>query len=354
MRTKAQQVVIIGAGQAGLAAAYYLQQADIDYVVLGKEKRIGDSWRQRYDSLKLFTPRWYSQLPGLSLAGDPDQYPTKDDIADYLECYAKRFELNIELETDVYSLTRVEENFRLHTNRGLYVAQHVIIATGPFHTPSLPSFSSHISNDIRQLHSSQYRSPSDLKPGTVLIVGGGNSGAQIAVELSNKRDVILSINRRLVYFPLQLGKRSIFWWLDKLGLLHAPVEGTIGQLLKKKGDPIFGIELKKAIRQGAIQLKPKAVASHNNQIELADHSKLEVQNIIWATGYNANYSWINLPEAKDDAGNLNHVRGVTSVDGLYALGLPWQSHRGSALIGGVGKDARYICSLIIRKLDRSF
>lgn len=311
--------------------------------------KIGDPWRQRYDSLILFTPRWYSQLPGLALEGNPDDYPTKDQVANYMERYAKQFQLNIELGTEVQSLTKEKNDFLLYTNRGLYIAQHVIVATGPFHTPFLPSFSSLLSDNIHQLHTSQYHRPSDLKPGAVLIVGGGNSGAQIAVELSKDRDVILSINRSLVFFPLQLLKKSIFWWLDKLGLLHASVESMIGQSLKKKGDPVFGLELKDAIKRGAVQIKPKAVTTRNNQIVFSDHSMLEVNNIVWATGYRADYRWINLPQALDDTGNLYHVRGITSVDGLYAVGPPWQSHRGSALIGGVTKDASYICGIITRK-----
>lgn len=342
-------VVIIGAGQAGLAAAYYLQQAGVNYVVLGKEIRIGDPWRKRYNSLILFTPKWYSQLPGLPLEGNQSRYPSKDEIAYYMERYAQQFQINIKLETEVQSLTKENNSFSLHTNHGLYTASNVIIATGPFHKPFLPSFSSRLDDGIHQLHTSQYRSPFDLKPGNVLIVGGGNSGAQIAVELSKERDVTLSINRRLVFFPLQFCRKSIFWWLEKLKMLNAPVDSSVGQWFRKKGDPVFGYELKKAIKRGAVQLKPKAEAVLDNKIVFADHSMLDVKNIVWATGYRANYSWINIPQAIDEEGRLRHVRGVTSVEGLYALGLPWQSHRGSALIGGVGKDAEYITSMITRK-----
>jgi len=342
-------VVIIGAGQAGLAAAYYLQQAGVNYVVLGKEMRIGDSWRKRYHSLILFTPKWYSQLPGLPLEGNQSSYPSKDEIANYIERYAQQFQINVKLDTEVQSLTKDNNSFNLYTNRGIYTASNVIVATGPFHKPYLPSFTSRLDNGIHQLHTSQYLSPSDLKPGNVLIVGGGNSGAQIAVELSKDRDVTLSINRRLSFFPLQFYRKSIFWWLDKLGVLHASVDSTVGQWFRKKGDPVFGNELKKAIKRGAVQLKPKAEDVLDNKIVFADHSMLEVKNIVWATGYRANYSWISIPQAIDEDGKLRHIRGVSSVEGLYALGLPWQSHRGSALIGGVGKDAKYITSMITRK-----
>ncbi|MCM3633704.1 NAD(P)/FAD-dependent oxidoreductase [Paenibacillus camelliae] len=347
---QAYDVIIIGAGQAGLAAAYYMQQAGIRYVVLGKEKRIGDNWRQRYDSLILFTPRWYSQLPGLPLDGSPHQYPSKDEIADYLERYSVQFQLNIELDIGVESLTKEANQFLLDTSRGRLVAKQVIVATGPFHKPYLPTFSSEVDPDIYQLHTSQYRSPSDLKPGPVLIVGGGNSGAQLAVELSEDREVTLSTNRKLLFFPLQIGKRSIFWWLHRLGLLRASADSLFGRWLISKGDPVFGTELKQALMCGIVQLKPQTVAVHNGQIVFADQSKLHVKNIVWATGFRADYSWIKLPQVVDDAGKLLHVKGVTPVEGLYVLGLPWQSHRGSALIGGVGRDASYLYSVIASRL----
>lgn len=344
--TNLYEAIIIGSGQAGLAAAYYLKEEGIDFLLLDSEQRIGDSWRRRYDSLTLFTPKRYSQLPGLFLDGEAEQFPAKDEIADYLERYAEHFQFAVQLDTKVVSLSKPDKHFLIETSKGSLFAKQVIVATGPFQRPNIPTYASQLDGSVLQLHTSQFHNSSDLQDGNVLIVGGGNSGAQLAVELAKERQVTLSVHRQPSFLPLHIWRKSIFWWLDKLGLLYAPTESLPARLLQKRGDPIFGLELQDAIKQGQISLKPGTFGSLKREMVFADQSRLEVSNVIWATGFRADYSWIKLPLSIGDKGLPDHTRGVTSIEGLYFVGLPWQSHRGSALLAGVGRDAQWISRIL--------
>ncbi|WP_026583996.1 flavin-containing monooxygenase [Bacillus sp. J33] len=335
-------VVVIGAGQAGLAMGYYLKKQNVSFLLLDQGSEIGESWRNRYDSLTLFTPRMYSSLPGLSLKGESNQYPGKDEISDYLDRYAKEFSLPVKLDTSVTNLIKERDEFVLATNYGEYRCKNVIVATGPFQKPNIPEFAKHLSKDVLQLHSSQYKNPAQLSDGPTLVVGGGNSGAQIAVELSRDRDVYLSVGHSPTFLPQDFGNKSIFWWFDKLGLLKANVHSRIGQLIKNRPDPIFGYELKTQLRKGRIKQKPKAISAIQDAILFEDHTEDMVKNVIWSTGFISDYSWISIPSLLDEKGLPKHKRGVTDVDGLYFLGLPWQYRRGSALLQGVGADAEYL------------
>lgn len=340
-------VLVIGAGQAGLAMGYYLKQHDILFAIVGKENRIGDVWRNRYDSLVLFTPRSFSSLPGMVLKGDPNGYPTKDEIADYLEDYAQKFELPIHLNTEVISLQKENEIFKVTTNHRRYMANKVVIATGPFQKPYLPPFAESLYDQVYQVHTSGYLNPSQLQDGSVLVVGAGNSGAQIAVELSEDREVYLSVGHKMRFLPLEIMGKSIFWWFQKIGLLDVHINSPLGRLISKQSDPIFGKELKHLLQEGKIKMKPKTESVSGDVISFADNSQIQVQNVIWATGFYFDYSWIQIPNVLDHRGKPVHQRGVTPVKGLYFLGLPWQFRRGSALIGGVGADAEYLINDIL-------
>lgn len=339
-------VLIIGASQAGLAAAHFLKAKNISFLIIGKEKYIGEVWRNRYDSLVLFTPRWYSSLPGLPLEGDPNGFATKNEIADYLERYAVHFNLPLSLNTEVISLSKDKESFVAKTNTAKYRAQNVIIATGPFQKPFIPSLADTLTDEVYQVHTSQYVNPAALKEGPVLVVGAGNSGAQIAVELSKDREVYISIGHKMKFFPLDIMGKSIFWWFDKLGLLSADIHSKLGQFISKQGDPIFGLELKTLIREGKVTIKPRTNGTHHKLISFDDGSKVEVENVIWATGFHSDYSWIQIPGLLNEKRKPIHSIGVSKVKGLYFLGLPWQYKRGSALIGGVGVDAKHIVESI--------
>lgn len=340
-------VVVIGGGQAGLSMGYYLKQTKLSFLILEKGCSVGESWKNKYDSLTLFTPRSYSSLPGLSLGGDKKKYPSKDEISDYLSFYANTFSLPIQLNTSVLNLDK-KGHFILNTTQGVFLSRNVIVATGPFQNPFIPEFSQLLSENILQLHSSKYKNPNQLKRGDTLVVGGGNSGAQIAAEISMERKVYLSVGQQLKFLPQDIANRSIFWWFDKLGVLKANVHSKVGQFIKNTPDPIFGFELKSQLNEGRVILKPRATSANKNDIFFDDNSSLKVSNVIWSTGFKSDYSWIQIPTVLDQKGIPIHQRGITSMNGLFFLGLPWQYRRGSALLQGVGTDAKYIVEKLLR------
>lgn len=336
------ETIVIGAGQAGLTMGYYLKQNKKRFLILDKGQALGEVWKNRYDSLKLFTPRMYSALPGLPLDGKQQGFPSKNEIANYIKRYSETFSLPVELNTEVLSVTKDEEDFCVETTKGIFYTTNVVVATGPFQKKWIPAFSSSLSENILQLHSSEYRNSSQLQQGNVLVVGGGNSGAQIAVELSEEKETYLAISKKPRYFPLTVGGMSVFWWLDKLGILKVTNTSFIGHLLQKKGDPIFGNDLKNAVKEWAITLKGRAISGAYNQVTFEDSTSLEVKNIIWATGFQQEYEWLKVESVMDQQKKLIHNRGISPIEGLYFLGLPWQSRRGSSLLQGVGYDAKYI------------
>ncbi len=343
--------IIIGAGQAGLAVGYYLKQSNKSFLILDKENEVGECWKQRYDSLVLFTPRMYSALPGMKFQGESHGFPTKDDVVDYLQKYVVKFNIQIRFQSEVVSVSEKEGHFIIKTKNDEFSAENLVIATGPFQIPSLPALSKKV--NINQLHSSQYRNSKQLVDGNVLVVGGGNSGAQIAVELSKERETFLAVSRKLNYLPLLLRRKSIFWWFDKIGILKASNTSLIGRLIQKRGDPIFGFELKEAIKQGRIKLKKRVTDGNQHKVVFEDSTELEIQNVIWATGFKTNFSWLNINHIINEKGYVIHTRGVTNIKGLYFIGLPWQYRRSSALLQGVGFDAEYIVKKInsFDKLD---
>ncbi|MES5893342.1 NAD(P)-binding domain-containing protein [Bacillus cereus group sp. RP43] len=343
--------IIVGAGQAGLTMGYYLKQAGYSFLLLEAGKRIGDSWRNRYDSLQLFTPREFSSLPGMILKGEGNGFPYKDEIATYLEEYTRFFQLPVQVQTEVLKIRKKKEIYEIHTPKEILQSKKVIIATGGFQQPYIPSFSKHLSSHIFQIHSSQYKSPSQVPKGTVLVVGGGNSGMQIAVELAKTHEVTMSISHSLTFLPLHLFRKSIFNWLEKIGLLYAETNTKRGKWFQKRKDPIFGFEGKELIHNGAIKLQEKVVSASENNIMFQNGNTYSAESVIWSTGFVQGYKWIEIEKAVNENGFPNHIKGISPVRGLYYIGLPWQSQRGSALICGVGRDAAYLLSEI-KKIDQ--
>ncbi|MEH7383571.1 NAD(P)/FAD-dependent oxidoreductase [Bacillus sp. JJ1533] len=339
-------VVVIGAGQAGLAMGSYLKKTNHSFLLLDKAKEIGEVWRKRYDSLTLFTPRVYSELPEFQMNGPRHGYPTKDEVADYLSIYASYHSFPIKLNTSVNRVTKAGKGFKIEIANETIHTKNVVIATGPFQEPFIPNFAESLSDKVCQIHSSRYKNPEQLKNGPVLVIGGGNSGAQIAVELAKERDVHLSVNQKLTFIPQDIGGKSIFWWFDKFGILKANATSRLGTFIKNRPDPIFGSELKKAIKSRKITLKPRTVNIKEDTFFFQDKSDLEVSNVVWATGYKSNYQWLHIPEVLDQNGKPHQHKGITNIKGLYFLGLPWQSRRGSALLQGVADDAKYIAQHI--------
>jgi putative flavoprotein involved in K+ transport len=337
-------VVVIGAGQAGLAIGSLLARRGKRFVILDGADSVGAAWRNRWDSLVLFTPRRYDALPGLAFPGEPDGYPTRDEVIAYLEQYAAAFELPIELQSEVRSLTRRDGRFLIEVDDRLLEADQVVVATGPFQSPNVPALADRLDPGLFQVHSVDYRRPHDVPSGRVVVVGGGNTGFQIAKELSAAHDVHLAIGTRQTPLPQRLLGRDLFWWLTKLGLLSKTVDSRIGRRASHR-DTLIGSRPRELEGRFGVDLRPRVIDASGRTVSFADGSELDVDAVIWATGYRPDYSWIDVP-VLDEHGRPRHRRGVTEVPGLYFLGLSWQYTRGSALLGWVGEDAEFIAGKI--------
>jgi putative flavoprotein involved in K+ transport len=337
------EVLVVGGGQAGLAASYYLTRAGVGHVVLDAGRRVGDAWRRRWDSLRLFSAAGYSALPGLPFPGGPERFPGKDEVADYLEDYARTFRLPVTLQTRVRSLRRGDGGYRVDTDTGAYEAAQVVVATGAYQQPVVPPLAAKLSGEVVQLHSAAYRNPRQLAAERVLVVGSANSGVGIAEDLAASHRVLLSRGQRLPWLPRRLLGRSLHWWGDHLGLLTAPLEGS-WRGRTQRGDLLIGTSLRQLVRRG-VRLASRTVDAQGRTVRFADGQTLQAEAIVWATGYRSDYSWVGVP-VLDQRGVPVHRRGVTDAPGLYFLGMHNQYSRGSSLIGFVRHDAAFIIERI--------
>jgi putative flavoprotein involved in K+ transport len=328
---------------------YCLRRQGCRFLVLERGDSIAPAWRERWESLRLFTSRRYSALPGLPFPGDPDDYPTRDEVISYLERYAETFELPIELGSDVRRLSQEDGRFVLELDGRTVTADQVVVATGPFQTPFVPKLAEQLDTDVWQVHSTGYRRPTDVPEETVLVVGGGNTGFQIAKELSTTHKVVLSVGSKQKPLPQRIVGRDLFWWLTKTHLLSATVESRLGSKLQHR-DTLIGSSPRELERRYGVELKSRAIDAAGRSVRFEGGDELEVDAVIWATGYRPDVSWIDLP-ILDSNGRLRHRRGVTDLPGLFFLGLTWQWTRGSALIGWVKDDAAFLVERIVALAD---
>ena len=333
-------VAVVGGGQAGLAMGYYLREQGQRFAIFEGSDSIAPAWRERWDSLTLFTPRRYSALPGLHFPGDPDGYPSRDEVIAYLEEYARTFDLPLELNSRVRRLTKENGSFVLDIDGRTVIADQVVVATGPFQTPFVPEIADKLDAEVWHVHSTSYRQPRDVPEGTVLVVGGGNTGFQIAKELSATHKVLLSVGSKQKPLPQRIVGRDLFWWLTKTRLLSTTVESRLGSKLRYR-DTLIGSSPRELKGKYGVEVKARATDAKGRTIRFGDGGSVEVDALIWATGYRSDLSWIDLPILDSNEG-LRHRRGVTDVPGLYFLGLSWQWTRGSALIGWVKDDAAFL------------
>jgi putative flavoprotein involved in K+ transport len=344
-------VVVVGAGQAGLAIGYHLAQQQRRFTILDAAESPAAAWRERWDSLKLFTPVRFDSLPGLPFPGDPDSYPGRDAVVAYLHEYARRFELPVELNSRVRAVEPEERGgYRVQLEDRRYVADQVVIATGPFQVPRIPPVASDLDPAIVQFHSVRYRSPSQIPAGPVLIVGGGNTGYQIAEELSRHHEVHLSIGSRQTPLPQRILGRDLFAYLQAARLMRVTIASRAGQRLQYR-ETLIGSSPRAARRRHGINLHGRTERVEGREVTFADGGRVQPHAVIWATGFALDHSLVKAP-VFDDTGRLMHRRGVTSAPGLYFLGLPWQHTRGSALLGWVKDDAAYIAERVAEFAER--
>ncbi len=348
--------VVVGGSQSGLAVGYHLARRHLPFVILDENERIGDAWRKRWDSLRLFTPGRYDGLPGMPFPGPPSRYPTKNEVAGFLEAYARKFELPLRTGARAERLTRVDDRFQVVSGRDAWLAENVVVATGAYHRPRVPPFAGKLDASIKQLHSKEYRRPSQIAPGAVLVVGAGNSGAEIAIELARHHRVWLS-GRDTGQEPTRAGSFAdtylfapLMWFLATRVLT---VRTPVGRKVRDHFlDPPRGIPLGRVRRKdfaaAGVKRVPRVAAVRDGLPVLEDGTVLEVANVVWCTGLTPDYDWIDLPLPSRHGIPL-HDRGVVeSCPGLYLMGLPFLYSLSSALLGGVGRDARRIAERIAR------
>ena len=340
--------VVIGGGQAGLAVGFYLAKHNMPFTILDASERVGDAWRNRWDSLTLFTPARYDALPGMPFPAPGGSFITKDQMADYLESYAARFRLPIRSGVQVDQLTRIRDRFRIKAGGEQYEADNVIVAMSNNQKPSVPAFAPDLEPETVQLHSSQYRNPTQLQEGDVLIVGAGNSGADIAMEVAQTHTVYLA-GRHPGHVPFRIepfiARNGLLRVIRFLGT-HVLTLGTpIGRRVRAKflshGRPLVRVKPRDLIAAG-VQRVPRVSGVEDGMPKLDDGRLLNVANVIWCTGYRGGFSWIDLPqlEGGDDP---RQERGVVpEIPGLHFVGLDFLYAATSDTITGVGRDARYV------------
>jgi putative flavoprotein involved in K+ transport len=342
--TERHDVVVVGGGQAGLAIGYFLARQGRDFVILEAAAQPAAAWRDRWDSLKLFTSNRYSALPGRSLPGEPAAYPSRDEVVDYLTDYARRFDLPVRLDSRVRSVRRAGGTYLVEGDGVAIETNQVVVATGPFQVPFVPRLAEGLGTEVVQMHSTAYRSPRDIPAGRVLVVGGGNTGHQIAAELSASHEVHLSIGSPQKPLPQRVLGRDLFWYLDKTGVIRKTKDTRIGRRLQANEDTLIGSS-PRGLRRLGVKFHERALDSAGSTVTFSDGSSLDVGSVIWATGFRLDHSFVDMP-VFDERGHVVHERGVTQSPGLYFIGLPWQHTRGSALIGFVKDDAEFLAGQI--------
>jgi len=339
-------VLIIGAGQAGLAVARALQAAGVQFCLYERHARIGDSWRRRFDSLTLFSSREMSSLPGLPQAGDPAGYPGRNEMGDYLERYAERLHAPLVTNQGIQRLTTGPYGFQGLTDAGAKVeARSVIVATGGFQRPRVPDFAQSLSGDVRQLDALSYHSPVAVPEKNVIVVGDGATGRQIALELAPNRRVTLATGARRYYGPQRILGKDFTWWGWQSGLITADKASPLGRIVRKF-DATPGLHLCLfALRHANIRLAPRCVGADAGRLLFADGSRLQCDAVVWALGYQDETDWLDIDGAATPHGFIEE-RGISPIPGLYYVGREWQNARASGLVCGVHRDSLKIAQLV--------
>jgi putative flavoprotein involved in K+ transport len=348
------ETVVIGGGQAGLATGYYLQKHDRDFVILDASDRVGDAGRARWDSLRVFTPARYSSLPGMDYPGSPYAFPTKDEVADYLETYTERFDLPVELGVRVERVERDGAGYVVTAGDRQYAADDVVVAMASYQVPKVPEFAAELGNDVVQLHTAEYRNPDQLQDGGVLVVGAGNSGAEIALDVAGAdgHETWLS-GQDVGHIPFHIDS----WVGRHLGvpfvmrvLFHrifttgTPIGRRVRPKMLSQAIPLVRTKPRELVDAG-IERVPRTTGVRDGRPVVGDDQVLDVENVVWCTGFRPDFSWIDVPvfDGKEQPKEPVHERGVVpDAPGLYFVGLTFMYAMTSGLFTGVGRDAEYV------------
>jgi putative flavoprotein involved in K+ transport len=350
--SKRIQTIVIGGGQAGLAVGYHLAKQGLSFQILDGNPRIGDAWRNRWDSLRLFNPARYAGLPGLRFPGRGDKFPTKDQVADYLEVYAKRFRLPVQNGVRVDRLWKEGDTFVMTAGNQRFEAENVIVAMANYQVPRVPAFAGDLNTGIFQIHSHNYRNPSQLQDGGVLIVGAGNSGADIGIEIAGSRPTWIA-GKESGHIPWSIDTLFARFFLVRLvrfmGHHIMTVKTPLGRKLRPKlrlrAMPLVRVKPRDLVNAG-IEFVPRVVGVRNGLPLLADERTINVKNVIWCTGYQHGFPWIDLP-IFDESGQPQHNSGIVEqTPGLYFVGLHFLYSMTSATLLGIGRDAKRIAKAV--------
>jgi putative flavoprotein involved in K+ transport len=335
-------VLVVGAGQAGLAAGYFLERARLTFLICERHPQVGDSWRRRFDSLCLFTPRWMNALPGVVLPGDQQECPGKDELAGYLESYARQLALPVATNEGIARLERAAGGFVARTSSGRDLrAAAVIVATGAFQESRRPPFAADLTHSVRQVTATEYRRPAAIADRPVLVVGAGATGRQIAHELAATHPVSLAVGGRFSITPQRLLGRNTMGIFASLGFLSADKASLIGRIVRaRESFPGWHLRLP-ALRRRGVELLPRALGASGSSLLFGDGRPRAFATVIWTIGYHDDSSWLAIDDAVDSRG-FRQERGVSPVPGLWHVGRSWQTCRSSALLYGVGRDAELI------------
>jgi putative flavoprotein involved in K+ transport len=342
--------VVIGGGQAGLAVGYHLAQRGHDFVILDAHPRVGDAWRTRWEGLRLFTPGRLNSLPGMPFPGDRDAFPTKDEVADYLEAYVARMALPVRTGVRVDDVWPAEDGleFRVAAGDRDYLADQVVVATGAYDRPRIPEFAGDLGPSITQLHSSAFRSTRQLREGPVLVVGASNSGAEIALMAARDHDTVLC-GRNVGKMPFRPEDRmakvfdTFFWFfVNHIATLDTPIGRKAQPSIRDHGLPLDRVRPDDLAAAGVERTFARVVGARDGMPLLDDGRVIEAASVVWATGFRPDHSWIHFPLTGPDGWPMQRRGVVTTVPGLFFIGLPFMYAGASGLLGGVGRDAAYL------------
>jgi putative flavoprotein involved in K+ transport len=354
MKVERYETVIVGGGQAGLSVAYHLQQQGREFVILDGSERIGDSWRKRWDSLRLYSPAFRDGLPGMPFPASRTAYPTKDEMGDYLEAYAARFALPVRSGTSVDALTKENGSYVASAGDVRVEADNVVVATGVFQKPYRPDFAGALHPGITQLHSNDYRNLSQLQDGPVLVVGASHSGSDIAYEASASHRVILSgTDTGQIPAPIEsrrgrMGFRLLVFAGTHILNVDTPLGRKMRPHVRHGGGPLLRYRRKDLLAAGVERVLPRTVGVERGLPVLDDGRVLDVQNVVWCTGFRPDFSWIRFPfEMGDDGYPVQYRGAAASSPGLYFAGLPFLHSFASMLVAGAGRDAKRIAQHIV-------
>lgn len=352
------ETLVIGGGQSGLALGYHLSRRGLPFAIIDANQRIGDGWRNRWDSLRLFTPSRLDGLPGMRFPGYHWAFPSKNEMADYLESYARHFEIPVETGVRVDRLSRDGYRFVARAGDRRFEADNVVVAMSSWQKARVPEFAGELDPGIVQLHVSDYRNPGQLQEGGVLVVGAGNSGAEVAKELARTHDVWLagpdtgaipfrpeSVMGRLL---MPIVGRIIF---HRLLTTSTPIGRKARPKMVSSGEPLIRVK-PKDLAEAGVERVPRVTGVQNGQPQLEDGRRIDVANVVWCTGFRPGFSWIDLPGL--DSQKPDHHRGIVeSEPGLYFLGLKFLYSVSSEQIHGVGRDAAHIADAVAARRGKS-